>query len=1567
MSLLDEEFMLPITCPGALRCSRAVRVFTRVLPLWVLAFQAPAPASAEAIPLTSPDAIDASFVGAEFLSFADLDGDGDLDALAGGLGELAIWLNGGDGTAWTKRSVDAGVTGPIHALAADVDGDGALDLAAADAGAATVSWYRNAAGDGSSWSRVDVTSTETGVGSVAAADVDLDGDLDLITASEALGRVSWWPNDPMSGFSAAPVVVASSWPGARVAVPVDLDRDGDFDVLAAADGAVRWFENASQGMSWTPHAVDEAAGTPAAALAVDVDGDGALDVVVADRGDDRIYGYRNGGGGVWTRSTLAAADGAASLVVADLDADGDADVLASALDDDEVFWLDHPASPWVDPWPVRTVEAGAGGARQVAASDLDGDGDLDLAAALVTDGELRRYGNRSLHRSVVAEDGVQIEHNFSAATYLKLVDMDRDGALDAVSASPNADRVRWWSHPGDASEDWAQTDVGALDRAFSLEVVDMDRDGDPDVLAAGLSGVLRWWENTAADGSAFAEHTIATGQGIARVHAGDLDGDGDPDFAALDNSGDTLRWWRNDDGAGGSWSAFDISATIDAVFAEAVDLDHDGDLDLLVADRAGDAVRWFENSNGDGSAWTAQTVGSMADPFWVEAADVNGDGELDVVASSDSASGGAYWWTRNEPGTWARRTIDGSTIFQRGTVRDLDRDGDLDVVLPALSEDRLILYENLAGDGSSWARQDLGTGDGPGDVEIADLNGDGLLDLAATLILAGDIAYWPNVGGELGLPTTRIGEPVIFGGTVEPLLTIVAEHRGEAADLSAAVRELRIRLTDFEGAPLTSVELSALLEQLQLFLDDPDGPSPGAWDGADFVLQSLPFFNPDADGVVSFPLADDTFVVDPGASLTFFVVGQWRPDAAAQDPNGLRIVHGASFPSSAEVVLSEFPVRLEFRADVSCEVLADVDSDEDTVFDSLDNCPGDPNADQTDGDSDGVGTACDNCVEVANADQGNRDADPLGDACDNCVLVDNPGQDDMDSDGLGDACDPCNLGPPSDVIPLDLAMNWNGLVHPGEEAAPDAPTGFRAFGEQSLETGQGRLPAALTSPITGVGYTFVSEPGALDAVVTSVRTFDEAVDGDGEGVQPDWLDSTIQTVIDGDVSPNRTFGPESSVGVLYHSKSGSITFYIRFRLNFSDGTEILVRLENPGHASAGPVSAPDDGVALQHRLGRFQGYDGVDAVEPGRLMSLYEAVITVPEVLADFQTDLAGKTLESLTISFGNGAGAVYAATVDGEPVTLPYNWNAIVHDGESRDADAPDGFRTFEIAGLAHVSSDDGVLVDPVGASSGLRYELVDRAGALDTVHLGRRESQLAFDDTPDGDEAGVQPDWLGDLDQSSVYSTVAPQQELTLEASLGLVYHAERAGSFDVTLHFADGATSPPITLRTGDWRLTNGDAPAAAGPGVTLQENLGVFFARGGYDLADPEEPLFVHEAVINGPAVLRDLDFNFSGRTLVGLTFDNRSNGRGYGIDAASLLGSFDLDGDGTGGACELCVGDDGTGDGDSDGRCADLDCDDANPDVQEPNPCGLCSTDLSCVLFVDGFESGDTSAWTAALP
>ncbi|HUU01582.1 MAG TPA: thrombospondin type 3 repeat-containing protein [Myxococcota bacterium] len=126
----------------------------------------------------------------------------------------------------------------------------------------------------------------------------------------------------------------------------------------------------------------------------------------------------------------------------------------------------------------------------------------------------------------------------------------------------------------------------------------------------------------------------------------------------------------------------------------------------------------------------------------------------------------------------------------------------------------------------------------------------------------------------------------------------------------------------------------------------------------------------------------------------------------------LDLPHGLDYSREADVFL------VADSGNNMVRMVVFLDTDSDGVGDGVDNCPEEPNPDQSDGDSDGVGDACDNCPLVVNSDQADSELEPdgIGDDCDNCVPIANPDQADWNWDGVGDACD---LDADGDGVSLD--------------------------------------------------------------------------------------------------------------------------------------------------------------------------------------------------------------------------------------------------------------------------------------------------------------------------------------------------------------------------------------------------------------------------------------------------------------------------------------------------------------------------------------------------------------------
>ena len=177
----------------------------------------------------------------------------------------------------------------------------------------------------------------------------------------------------------------------------DLDGDGDLDAISASyNDKIAWYENTDGKGSFGPQRVITTAAAGAVSVSAgDVDGDGDLDVLSASWLDDKIAWYENidGLGRFGPQQVITtSAHGAISVHASDVDGDGDLDVLSTSRFDDEIAWYEN-----IDGLgrfgPQQLVTTAADGPLSVTAGDVDGDGDLDVLSASSNDDTIAWYEN----------------------------------------------------------------------------------------------------------------------------------------------------------------------------------------------------------------------------------------------------------------------------------------------------------------------------------------------------------------------------------------------------------------------------------------------------------------------------------------------------------------------------------------------------------------------------------------------------------------------------------------------------------------------------------------------------------------------------------------------------------------------------------------------------------------------------------------------------------------------------------------------------------------------------------------------------------------------------------------------------------------------------------------------------------------------------------------------------------------------------------------------------------------------------------------------------------------------
>ena len=216
------------------------------------------------------------------VALGDVDGDGDLDMVTGNYGQTnRLYLNDGTATPFSGVSgtdISSDTFNTYSVALGDMDGDGDLDMVAGDRSHLNHLYLNNGtAAPFSTAVGTGISSDADWTYSVALGDVDGDGDLDMVAGNYGLVNNRLYINNgtanPFSGVSG--ISISSDQYGTKSVALGDVDGDGDLDIVAGNDGQTnrlyKQFENyhTAQGLATSLRVDTETSNIPWATLSAD--------------------------------------------------------------------------------------------------------------------------------------------------------------------------------------------------------------------------------------------------------------------------------------------------------------------------------------------------------------------------------------------------------------------------------------------------------------------------------------------------------------------------------------------------------------------------------------------------------------------------------------------------------------------------------------------------------------------------------------------------------------------------------------------------------------------------------------------------------------------------------------------------------------------------------------------------------------------------------------------------------------------------------------------------------------------------------------------------------------------------------------------------------------------------------------------------------------------------------------------------------------------------------------------------------------------------------------------------
>lgn len=333
----------------------------------------------------------------------------------------------------------------------------------------------------------------------------------------------------------------------------------------------------------------------------------------------------------------------------------------------------------------------------------------------------------------------------------------------------------------------------------AVAVADFDVDGRLDIVAgyqgegATLPAVHIFFQQDVNTFTAVQVASHADLTGVVALVVADLDSDTHRDIVAACNGRLIYLHSPVDPRQAAGWTMSTIDQSSGTGINQWNDvatgsIDGANGTDIVACNANTGRLSWFTSpaSPTSGTGWLRVDIDATTrtNAAGVAVEDVDGDGRNDVISTAPGETTSRVAWYKNpanpSTGTWTKNVIGNLTGASRIAVGDLDGDTRRDLVVTNPTNRQIGWYQKPATATSVWTGYQLAvyTTNTPSDVKLADVNGDGQLEVIVATFSAGSLRWF----GPVGAQTLGWGE-------------------NNLADLTEAVGRIAVGDIDGDGRP----------------------------------------------------------------------------------------------------------------------------------------------------------------------------------------------------------------------------------------------------------------------------------------------------------------------------------------------------------------------------------------------------------------------------------------------------------------------------------------------------------------------------------------------------------------------------------------------------------------------------------------------------------------------------------------------------------------------------------------------------------------------------------------------